>query len=287
MNIDMKLPNNFIFNQSNMQDFVECRRRFYLRHIRKIKWPAIQSEPFLENERFSILGSSFHRGAHQFFLGIDQLQIADTLQNDELNNWWHNFITFIEQNPEITTESYRIFPEHILSTYLSGFRLSAKYDLICVFPDGRIKIYDWKTSRAPPKIKWLENKLQTIVYPFLVHEACETLQITHLPQSDSIELIYWFASFPEDTIKFQHNHDKHTRSKKYLKDLISLIQRLAEAEDEQAFPKVEDVKRCAFCEFRSLCNTGIKAGSGEENDLTEEQDLLELSFDQIAEISIE
>ena len=45
------LPEGFRFSQSSLQDYVDCRRRFQLRYLQNLAWPALQSEPALENER--------------------------------------------------------------------------------------------------------------------------------------------------------------------------------------------------------------------------------------------
>jgi hypothetical protein len=64
------LPENFLFSQTSLQDFVDCRRRFYLRYIQQIQWPAVHSEPFLENEKYILEGSLLHEAIHQFLIGI-------------------------------------------------------------------------------------------------------------------------------------------------------------------------------------------------------------------------
>ena len=55
------LPVPFTFSQSSLQDYRDCERRFYLRYIEQLAWPAVDSEPVLENERRKAAGEIFHR----------------------------------------------------------------------------------------------------------------------------------------------------------------------------------------------------------------------------------
>ncbi|HZU87116.1 MAG TPA: PD-(D/E)XK nuclease family protein, partial [Anaerolineaceae bacterium] len=65
----MPLPVSFHFSQNNLQDYVDCARRFELRHLLRLEWPALQSEPVLERERLMILGQRFHQMVQQHLSG--------------------------------------------------------------------------------------------------------------------------------------------------------------------------------------------------------------------------
>ncbi|MCZ7553427.1 MAG: PD-(D/E)XK nuclease family protein [Anaerolineales bacterium] len=41
----LRLPEGFHFSQTNLQDYRECPRRFKLRYMLGLAWPAIESEP--------------------------------------------------------------------------------------------------------------------------------------------------------------------------------------------------------------------------------------------------
>ena len=47
----MALPSDFQFSQNNLQDYIDCPRRFELRHLQRLQWPAPQTEPIIEQER--------------------------------------------------------------------------------------------------------------------------------------------------------------------------------------------------------------------------------------------
>ena len=57
----MPLPPDFQFSQSSLQDFETCPRRFELRYLQRLSWPAIESEPIQVAERLAQLGADFHR----------------------------------------------------------------------------------------------------------------------------------------------------------------------------------------------------------------------------------
>jgi CRISPR/Cas system-associated exonuclease Cas4 (RecB family) len=281
----MLLPSNFTYNQSNLQDFLECRRRFYLRYVMRLRWPAVQSEPFLENEKLLQQGTIFHRAAHQYFLGINQERIAEMFKEDPLRTWWREFLDFI-RNPELQSPNTMIFPEHILSAGVAGRRIAAKYDLICFTPDQKVLIFDWKTSRSMPRHQWLADRMQTVIYPYLAALSMEGLLDNKPIDPEQIKIVYWFAAYPNDPQTFHYNLHEHSRAKNKLSDMIALIDRLLDVENERSFPLTENERKCAFCEYRSLCDRGIQAGSSTEFNLLEEQEEIEFDFDQITELFI-
>ena len=77
----MPLPGNFHFSQNNLQDFVDCARRFELRHLLKLAWPAPQTEPVLQAEQDMLLGNQFHHLIHQHQIGL----AAETLLPGDLS----------------------------------------------------------------------------------------------------------------------------------------------------------------------------------------------------------
>ena len=40
-----KLPPQFAFSQSSLQDYMDCPRRFQLRYLDRLIYPAAESEP--------------------------------------------------------------------------------------------------------------------------------------------------------------------------------------------------------------------------------------------------
>ena len=65
-----ELPASFNFSQSSLQDYFDCPRRFQLRYIEHLIWPAVETEPVLENERRQQEGQLFHRMVQQHLVGL-------------------------------------------------------------------------------------------------------------------------------------------------------------------------------------------------------------------------
>jgi hypothetical protein len=274
----MGLPSDLQFSQGSLQDYVDCPWRFYLRHARRLAWPAIVAEPALEHERHLQQGSDFHLLVQQHELGIDTEQLSAVVRDVNLRRWWLNYL---EQGPGDVPEVH--YPEIVLSTPLGGFRLVAKYDLLAVDRGRRATILDWKTYRRRSGRKWLAERLQTRVYPYVLALAGSHLNGGMPLELEQIEMVYWFAGFPDDPERFRYGEEQFGEDEAYLSSLIEEIQGLS---DDQ-FERTADEKRCRFCRYRSLCQRGISAADFREEledwDVEQEEDI-PLDYEQAAEI---
>ena len=298
----MTLPTDFQFSQGSLQDYVDCPRRFQLRYIQRLAWPAVEAEPALENERHLQQGAAFHRLVHQHMLGLSPERLSSTITDEALSRWWHNYL---ESGPTDLPASR--YPEVVLSAPVSGHRLVAKYDLITVDTEQRAVIVDWKTSRKRPRRKWLAERLQTRVYPYLLVRAGAHLNEGRPFQPEQVEMVYWFADFPEDPERFPYDAAQYDADDAYLASLIEEIKELALSRvlpapsvvegspveglpkglGDEGFPLTAHERRCRYCAYRSLCRRGTRAGAFEEaEDEPEWGDDFEiaLDFEQIAEI---
>jgi hypothetical protein len=302
----MTLPTDFQFSQGSLQDYVDCPRRFQLRYIQRLAWPAVEAEPPLENERHLQQGAAFHRLVHQHVLGLSPQRLSSTITDEDLSRWWHNYLESAPVDP-----SASLYPEVVLSAPVSGHRLVAKYDLIALMAEGLRPslILEWKTSRKRPQRKWLAERLQTRVYPYLlVRAGSHLLEIgdgglemgAWRPfQPEQVEMLYWFANFPGDPERFPYDAAQYEADDHYLASLIEEIKELAlspvlspveglsKGLGDGDFPLTTQERRCRYCPYRSLCRRGVRAGTFDEaeDDMTPE-DLSQLDFDfeQIAEI---
>jgi CRISPR/Cas system-associated exonuclease Cas4 (RecB family) len=282
----MTLPEGFLFSQSNLQDYVDCQRRFQLRHILHQAWPAVEAEPYLENERLIDQGAKFHKIVRQHLVGVPESQISQSIAADEtMISWWDKYLHAINTGilEFINEKGNQHFEEVALSVPVGEFRLIAKYDLLVSKPDGKLIILDWKTSQNHPKRRWLVDRLQTHVYPFVLTDASPGFLGISPPDPSQIEMIYWFTNQPEHPERFPYNQSSYLEDATYLGNLIRSIN----DKSESIFPLTPDIKRCQFCTYRSLCNRGVKPG-----DLLQSEEWLEpdssgevsLDFDQISEI---
>jgi CRISPR/Cas system-associated exonuclease Cas4 (RecB family) len=274
----MTLPTNFQFSQGSLQDYVDCPRRFQLRYLLQLDWPAQEAEPALENEEHVRLGAAFHRLIHQHALGIPAEDLSRTVQEPDLRRWWHNYL---ERGPQGLPETRH--PEVVLSAPLGDHRLVARYDLVAVDAGQRAVIVDWKTSRRRPKRKDLAERLQTRVYPYLLVQAGAHLNGGRPFAPEQIEMVYWFAEYPEDPARFAYDAARYAADGAYLAALVEEITGLSDTD----FPLAVDGERCRFCPYRSLCQRGVEAGAFDaELDEVDAGDAfdLDIDFEQIAEI---
>ena len=269
-------------SQSSLQDYNDCPRRFELRYLQQLAYPAIETEPALENEKHLKEGEYFHRLAQQHFIGIPAEQVSKLANTDNLQRWWDNF-TNATDLPSLTSspkgkDLSGLKTEITLSAPLGKFRLVAKYDLIA-FGGEKIYIYDWKTYRKRPKNEWLAVRWQTRVYRALLVQAGAHLNGGKSIQPEQIEMIYWFPDFPNDPARFDYKADQ------FKLDWDALTKLADEITTASSFPKTDEVSKCSYCPYRSYCNRGIRAGDALDAELeTEAEELFDINFEQIGEI---
>jgi CRISPR/Cas system-associated exonuclease Cas4 (RecB family) len=274
----MTLPPGLQFSQGSLQDYVDCPRRFQLRYLLRLAWPAIEVEPALENEHYLQQGAAFHRLVHQHVLGIPAERLSSAVTDLDLRRWWRNYLA---QPPADLPPSR--YPEIVLSAPVGSYRLVAKYDLVAVDAGRRAVIVDWKTSRRRPRRTWLAGRLQTRVYPYLLVRAGAHLNGGQPLQPEQVEMAYWFADFPEDPERFAYDAAQYRADGVYLASLMEEIERLG----DEGFPLAAQERRCRYCVYRSLCRRGVGVGVLEEAEteaeLGDEFDV-SLDFEQIAEV---
>ena len=264
-------------SQSSLQDYNDCPRRFELRYIQQLSYPALETEPALENERHQREGEYFHRLAQQHLIGIPAEQINKLANTPNLQRWWDNFLPFSKTG---LANLSRRSSEVTLSAPLGDFRLLAKYDLIGLSNDGNVTIYDWKTYRKRPKNEWLAVRWQTRVYRALLVQAGAYLNGGKPLEPERIEMIYWFADFPSEPARFAYN------SAQFKRDWDALTALSREIKTASSFPLTDDRNKCSYCPYRSFCNRGTRAGTALDAELeTEAEELFDINFEQIGEIA--
>ena len=261
-------------SQSSLQDYMDCARRFKLRYLDRLSYPAVETEPTLENEKHQQEGEYFHRLVQQHLIGIPAEQIAKFANTMNLQKWWENWKSFRELQDFGST-----YTEATLSAPLGNYRLLAKYDLISV-QNGKVTIYDWKTYRKRPRNEWLAARMQTRVYQALLVKAGANLNNGKPFEPEQIEMIYWFADFPNEPARFAYT------SAQFKRDWDSLLKLSEEIASTPSYPLTEDRQKCLYCTYRSYCERGIQAGSIEQAEAEMEADeLFDVNFEQIGEIA--
>ena len=278
------MPENLTtLSQSSLQDYQDCPRRFELRYLQRLAYPAIETEPALENEKHQQEGEYFHRLAQQHLIGIPAEQVGRLANTENLQRWWGNFQDFRSLG-----DFGSLYPEITLSAPLGKFRLVAKYDLIAIEKD-RAVIFDWKTYRKRPKNEWLHVRWQTRVYRALLAKAGAHLNSGSPFTPEQIEMVYWFADFPAEPAKFPYKADQFKRDWDALTRIAEEIESASTALGSTSltmnFPKTDEVSKCSYCPYRSYCNRGVRAGDAADAELeTEAEELFDVNFEQIGEI---
>ena len=264
-------------SQSSLQDYVDCAQRFKLRYLDRLSYPAAETEPTLENEKHQQEGEYFHRLVQQHLIGIPAEQIGRFANTPNLQRWWEHFQN--DKDLSGLRGKSTLYTEATLSAPLGKYRLLAKYDLIAV-QDGKAVIYDWKTYRRRPRNEWLVTRMQTRVYRALLVQAGAHLNNGKAFDPEQIEMIYWFADFPEEPARLPYN------SAQFQRDWDALLNLAEEVASASSYPLTEDRQKCLFCTYRSYCERGIRAGDVEQAEAEREaEELFDVNFEQIGEIA--
>lgn len=282
----MSLPPDFQFSQSNLQDYVDCRRRFQLRYLMKVSWPALESQPVQESERLMRQGARFHRMLQQAFSGVPLERISAMQMDAELSVWWANFQSRVPQLLGFDLQELpqsALIPESSLVAPLGPFRAVAKIDLILNRLPEKIIIVDWKTSRRAPRRETQSRRIQTQLYPYLLVSAGAQWNNGQPLFPEQVEMLYWYASEPDKLQRFAYDQRQYEQGQELLLSLANEISALP----MDAFHMTNREERCKYCVYRSLCARGVTAGTldGEDFDLDEVESMdVFLDFDQIGEI---
>jgi len=273
------------FSQASLQDYVDCPRRFHLRHVVGLRWPAEETAPALENERRLRQGAALHRLIRQHLVGIAAGALSRSIGDSEVQRWWENYL---EARPAASAETR--YPEVTLSTVIGEHHLAARYDLIGVDADGGGLVFDWKTYRQRPGRRWLAERLQTRVYPYVLVRAWDAIDHDRPIRPDRVTMVYWFAEFPSVAVNFSYDADQFHADESYLQGLMEEIRgRVAGCAEDELLERTGDRERCRFCRYRSFCGRGVepgRLGEGVEELASDDLSDFSLDFGQIAEFEV-
>jgi hypothetical protein len=240
-------------------------------------WPALITDSPGDLEVHMQRGADFHRLAHQHTLELDPQILASTIHDETLADWWQTYLA--HPPPDLPATSR--YAEVVVAAPLGRYSLLAKFDLLAVEPGERLVIVDWKTVLKPPTRTILAGRLQTRTYRYLCAETGATFNNGQRPRPEQIEMVYWFAADNGATQCFPYDADQHGTNRDYLTSLIAEIT----SRQESIWPLTTEERLCRLCNYRSLCERGVKAGFLEELDDTPESIDPEIDLELIAEIA--
>jgi hypothetical protein len=235
-------------------------------------WPALQSEPVLERERQMELGQRFHRLVQQHQLGITPDVLSLQMSDPHLSGWWQSYLLC---NPLAALPAVRL-PEYTLRVPFGGYRLIAKYDLLAVEPGLRAVIVDWKTAHYRSSSATLRQRIQSRLYPFLLAAAGTVLNGGVALSPAQIQMMYWFPEFPDRPEQINYSAAQFEDDRRFLQTQVETICR----QPAGAFSMAENGKLCLYCEYRSYCGRGCKAGCMDE-DCEYNPESIEIVFGQL------
>jgi CRISPR/Cas system-associated exonuclease Cas4 (RecB family) len=268
------LPGDFLFSQHSLNDFRECPRRFFLKYIARQAWPAVESAPFgmgaLDYRDYLRKGVTLHQWIERHWLGMPGPAEFD---DDELALWWARFA-----GTDFSDLPARRDPELSLVAPLGRFRLYARFDLLASDSEtGEFVIVDWKTLRGDkaPSMRSLRERIQTRAYLYVLTIAGAPFNEGRPIQAAQIHLRYWLANFPEQPwVTIEYTPAEVEADRRLLEGLVGDI---AQRDGEAAFPKTDEVRRCAACAYRTLCQREAAAAPGDDpeldNDPPDERDI--------------
>lgn len=273
------LPAEFQFSQSSLQDAADCSRRFWLRHVRQLRYPAPIAAPLAEHELHLLRGDRLHRLIQAALNGVPETAVRASAADDPVTLGWFD-AWLLHGLVDIPAQSRRAEVE--LSAPVPGFpdqRILAKYDLLAE-GDGQLVILDWKTSTRPPASGALEDRWQTVIYRWLLARSRPDVA------PDAITMIYWYASDPAQPIRLPYSKAQYALEEQRIRLQIGALLGSVPA-GEDAFPKTDDERRCRFCNYRTLCERGEQPGDLADfaEDAVFTDDDLRVDFEQVAEVA--
>ncbi|MFM8395017.1 MAG: RecB family exonuclease [Acidobacteriota bacterium] len=271
---------DLILSQSSLQDYVDCPRRFELRYLLDLRWPAFETPQALELEVSQQRGHDFHHLLHQHAMGVAAEVLEPTIDDPTMLRWWGNYLAWQERNLPAQRRA-----ELTLTTSLNlrgggSTLLAAKYDLLTRLADGTLLIIDWKTGR-PQRRAILANRLQTIVYRYVLARAGAWINGGQSVAPEQIRMIYWFAE-DGSTVELQYSAQLQDEDEERLRAIVD------EMSERFEFPLVSDDRVCRFCSYRTHCARTVEPATLDE--WTAEGDEADrpvtISLDDLEEISL-
>lgn len=234
-----------LLSRASLADFLACQRRFQLRALRQLPWPAL---PLDEGTAEAIArGQQFHRLLERHFLGLptDPAGNADP----QVQAWQHAF----QRRPPALPPGRRL-PEHRLTLPIGNHLLHGRFDLLIAGETAQgqpyAHIYDWKTGKARRESR-LREDWQTRLYLALLAEGGGALwRDGRPPTPDHITLTYWYATEPDSPRTIAYSDGWHRQN---WADIQAIVAQIEAAQVADEWPLTADLEECRRCAYQVVC----------------------------------
>lgn len=256
-------------SQYKLANFLACQRRFQLRTLRRLPWPA---PPLPERtEQLLQQGQDFHQLLERHFLGLTIT--SATIPDSRVRQWWQAFAAHapVKNLPA----NVRYLPETGLTVPLGHHLLYGRFDLLIIGEDTQNQpfahVFDWKTGR-PATADELNGRWQTRLYLALLAEGGsafwpQTVQLT----PEQISLTYWYVQDAETPVTIGYNTAAHQAN---WAELQQIAARLDDAFAVGNWPLTDDWSKCRECAYQVYCG---RLGAGTAVPELDEHDAAEKS----------
>jgi CRISPR/Cas system-associated exonuclease Cas4 (RecB family) len=252
------MPDMVLLSQSKVRTFLTCRRRFELRYLHRVPWPAA---PLAEKDEALLgRGQQFHELLHRHFLGLPME--AESIDDAQVRGWWR---TFRQEGPRLPNGRY--LPELTLTIPLGALLLNGRFDLLIIGTDTApptAHIYDWKTGH-PRHLADLRHDWQTRLYLALIAEGGAALGHTFAPEQ--IHLTYWYAVAPNEPRTIAYTADWHRQN---WQEISQIGQQIEQAMQTNEWPLTDNWDECRTCGFQTYCHRASQPAAADEADLEAE-----------------
>ncbi len=239
------------FNQSRLEVFTKCARKFYLQYLAQRYFPPRHDMPTQAQATQLAQGTLMHKYMERALRGVDMAALTACAPTP-IREWLEDAYLFVTQLP-----AGERLVECTLSMPFDDTYLTARYDLIALTQDGQATIVDWKTSANPTPAARLRQRMQHVVFPYVLVES-GLLGAPSTVEPSQVEMVYWFTTDPLTPVRFAYSRAAHQQNQTQLQAMVRAIKaRTTEAD----FPKVEDSPHnrrhlCAFCSYMQHCERG-------------------------------
>lgn len=243
------------FSASQVEAFTRCKRQYYYGSLVRLNWPAPFDRDFQKAEALTALGRDFHLAVQRVIQGIFTIDEAIRMNYGAVKKWLEQF----KQSVVLPSDG-AVYAELPLTMTVGEDIWNGKIDALALSGE-RVTIYDWKTARRPGTRAIYADAAQTKLYRALVVANRAALGIDPL-RFPEIEMVYWFANFPDQPLRFSYSEAAYA-------DDIAALTALSEkmrSTDEADYPRTRDSKICAWCRYRTYCRPPIGTSDFEEDE---------------------